>query len=116
MSDRARRAILERRAAFIAAAVASLGAGLSSACDNRARACLSAVPDESAKHVTAPDAAIAPPAEEIGPQPCLSESPIPCLSPPMPSDAGPAPIPCLSIAMPRDAGPRPPKRPGDPID
>jgi hypothetical protein len=103
MSDRARRTILERRAAFIAAAVASMGAAAS--CDPRANACLSATPDESAKHVTPADVGV----PDTSPRVCLTESPEPCLSPPMPRDAGPMPVPCLSIAMPRDAGVKPPK-------
>lgn len=95
MSDRTRLAILERRRAFVAAALASIGAV--SGCDDRPKVCLSAVPLESApkQPPQPPDAGAL-----AAPEPCLSE-------PAHPPDAGPIPIACLSVAMPRDAGPGP---------
>lgn len=96
----ARRVILERRAAFIAAAVASIGAA--SGCDDRPRVCLSAAPEDAAKLV--PGTALPPPPADAAPRPCLTESPEPCLSIALPHDAGPRPIACLSVARPRDGG------------
>lgn len=85
MSDRTRLTILERRRAFVAAALASIGAV--SGCDDRPKVCLSAVPLESAPR---------PPPEAVDAQ---------VVAPP--PDVGPQAIPCLSVAMPRDAGPGP---------
>ncbi len=94
--------ILERRRAFIAAAVASIGAV--SGCEEKPRVCLAAVSDETrAKPTPTPpepaDAGVLTP-----PMVCLSE---PAHRP----DAGPRPVPCLSIAAPSDAGPKPPATP-----
>jgi hypothetical protein len=106
-SSDSRRRILERRAAFVAAAIASMGAA---GC--QPQVCLSPVADEKTSKPAAPDAA-PPPAVEAGPEPCLSEAPMPCLSPPpvivdagpppkpMP-DAGAKPHPCLKMPPPHD--------------
>lgn len=96
----AKRKILERRAAFVAAAIASVGAV---ACEGP-KVCLSAAPEEPKKPLPEPkDTGVEP--EEIGPAACLSEAPMPCLSPPpLPVDAGKAPHdagkprPCLKMA------------------
>jgi len=88
MNDDARRKILERRAAFVAAAIASVAA---TSCE-RTDPCLSAVPTEMNKP-SAPDATVT--GTEAGPSVCLSEAPMPCLSPPLPPDAG-MPHACLS--------------------
>lgn len=84
MSDRTRRAILERRRAFVAAALASLGTV--SACEERPKVCLAAVSDESQPRPATSPSVVAP--EDAGPP-----------------DVGPIPVACLSVAMPRDAGP-----------
>lgn len=102
-----RRKILERRAAFVAAAIGAIAAGADC---SRAQACLSAVPEEKTK--PGPDAATpieagTNPHPDPHPEPCLSEVPTP------PPDA-PTPMPCLKIAMPRDAGP-PAKKDAAPI-
>lgn len=85
--DAVKKAILARRARFIAAAVASVGI----ACGKTTK-------------------------EDAPPVPCLSvpldydAQPLPCLTPTVAdagapaADAG-APVPCLSVAMPKDAGP-----------
>ena len=105
MSDRTRRTILERRAAFLAAAVASIGAA--SACDelSKARACLSATADPSARPLAPPaDAAPAAPPDDGPPD---EGPPMPCLSIAVPADA--APIACLGPMPLHDAGSGPPK-------
>lgn len=114
MPDDARRRILERRAAFVAAALASLGAG----CDHPQP---TAVRDP-AQHPLEADGGAASTEDAAPPMPCLEVSeppdadagppPMPCLSPVyVPPDAGgtvatppPPPMPCLSIARPPDAG------------
>lgn len=101
MSD-ARRKILERRAAFVAAALASMGA-----VSCQPQVCLSAVADDASPRPTPPDTSSPPVPEEVGPAACLSEAPMPCLSPPpmivdaappRKPDAGPKPQPCLKMA------------------
>jgi hypothetical protein len=104
MADDARRRILERRAAFIAAAIASLAT--TSCEETQPKVCLSALPDEKAKSVPTGtvDASSADPDAELGPAPCLSEVPYPKAT----ADAGARdarPRPCLKMALPRDAGP-----------
>lgn len=97
MTD-ARRKILERRAAFVAAAIGAIAAGADC---TKPQPCLSAVPEEKYK----PDAGATPDAsaasgddaELAQPTPCLSEAPAP------PPDA-PKPMPCLKIAPPKDSG------------
>ncbi len=83
--------ILERRAVFIAAALAATASG----CEDKPLVCLSAVADEYRDATTtAPDAGGTPPD-------AAAEPPMPCLSIAMPTDAG-HPRPCLKVAMPRD--------------
>jgi hypothetical protein len=103
--DDAKKAILARRARFIAAAM--VGAGISVSCSNKdspPQVCLSVAIDQDA----------GPPP---GPSVCLSPIPSPCLSvaPPQPEapdagatirDAGAPPRPCLSQ--------RPPSKPPKP--
>ena len=97
MSDDAKKAILARRAKFIAAAVASVGIACGKTPMSSPEPCLSIAVDHDA-----------------APMPCLSMP----LRPPdagatAPADAGsdaeagpkPIPMPCLSVRMPpRDAG------------
>ena len=97
MSDDARKKILERRAAFVAAAIASIAA--TSSCEPKPaispEPCLSVMPDETGPR-EAEDAAVE--VVEVGPTP--EPHPAVCLSPmPPPADAGPKPIPqpCLSV-------------------
>lgn len=98
--------ILERRALFVAAALAAS----TTSCEDKAKACLSAVANEYK------DASTAAPADVGVPMPCLTvmvsedagPPPMaPCLSVPMPHDAGPTPKVCLSVVAPRDAGAAP---------
>lgn len=98
MSEESRRKILERRAAFVAAALATVGAA---SCERNPLVCLSPVPNEDLRDsgaTTSPDTA--PPEVDARP------------------DVAPMGVPCLSVAMPRDAGvpdtkppPKPPKPP-----
>jgi len=107
MSD-ARGKILERRARFLAAAVATVGIGTASC---KPQPCLSQVAPQT-DATSMPDD-VAP--EEPPPAPCLSvaypeesgaepdaltaASPMPCLSQtPPPQDAGPKPQPCLKVS------------------
>ncbi|MBL8718901.1 MAG: hypothetical protein JNL79_23160 [Myxococcales bacterium] len=115
MSDEPRRRILERRARFVTAAIASAGLA---AC----RPCLSIEPLDGdarfdaggADATTQPDAAAQ---VDAGSPETGSPPPVPCLSP-VPADtgtqaipdagsqgsaadAGPAPMPCLKIAPPK---------------
>lgn len=107
--DEARKKILARRAAFVAAALATVACGK----ENVPQPCLSPPPlppgDGGApteQPLVTPDAQ--PPVEPPPPQPCLSPMP----HPPRDTDGGvqlPPPRPCLSIKMPDppDAGPPP---------
>jgi hypothetical protein len=97
--DDVRRKILQRRAVFVAAAVAAVAGG----CENPSVPAIQkdTVPGLAGK--TAPaDAEVLP--ADAGP-PAHPTSVIPCLSPPLPKmDAGPRPIACLKVAAPKDAG------------
>lgn len=95
MSDDVRRKILERRAAFVAAAFASI-----SACERTETTSVSPVSSEMSKGA---DASISVDAS-IGPAVCLSESPQPCLAPPPLPTTDARPIACLSPPRPK---PRP---------
>lgn len=101
-----RRAILRRRAMFVASALS--GIALLDAC-SRPQPCLSVIPipppEVSVPDAPAPDAtaALAPEAGMPEPIPCLSVA-IP--EEPPPDAAAPTPMPCLSVARPRDAGAR----------
>lgn len=99
MSDDARRRILERRAAFVAAC-ASLAVG---ACD-KPQPCLSVTALPTGETKKQPDAGATGDATVVGPAVCLSESPHPCLDI-VPEDA--RPHPCLSKPRPKDASPTP---------
>ncbi len=97
-----RRRILERRAAFVAAAVAAVA---TASCERNPLVCLSAVPlDEGPKPTPPPDAA-APPVVDAAPE--IGATAVPCLSIAMPPrDAGPPdakPHPCLKM-LPPDSG------------
>jgi hypothetical protein len=106
VSDDAKRAILARRARFVAAALAGV-----SACDpkpSEPQVCLSQIyiPEADADAPTVADAGarIEGDAGEEPPRPCLSPLP-----PPRDEDAGAAepPRPCLSVVyVPPDAGAR----------
>ena len=106
--DGAKRAILARRARFIAAAVTGAGLSLGACREAGPEVCLSAVPvDEKNKGTGTPPADAgavdsgadtgegwdAPPMPCLSPAVCLSESPMPT-----------KPTVCLKPAMPRDAG------------
>ena len=102
MSDDARSKIVQRRARFLAAAVATVGIGAVSCSP---RPCLSQVQPrtdatpsyEDSGTITTPTASDA----DVPPQPCLSV---------LPPDEDPAPHPCLSVSPPQpdpDAGPQP---------
>ena len=123
MGDDPRKRILERRARFVAAAIASAGLA---GCE-RPQSCLQVITpvpeamdagkatNDASEVDTAPDATAATP-----PQPCLDVAPMPCLSPMPPPppdagatkdtgskaggtskpDAGPPPMPCLKVAPP----------------
>jgi hypothetical protein len=114
-----RRAILGRKAMFIASAMS--GMALLDGC-TRPLPCLSVIPNPPADVAAGPDATAL-----LVPEAGLPE-PTPCLSVAIPEDATEvlAPeagltslMPCLSFAAPRDAGARgdagrPPRRPPDP--
>ncbi len=96
----AKRAILARRARFIATALASVGVtALEMAACKENKEGAYPVDAEMRPASTETTAAASSPQNEAGPQPCLSEStapaPAPCLSIAPPADAGPAPRPCL---------------------
>lgn len=124
--DAGKRAILARRARFVALALASAGLGAHEA--SCARVCLSAVPSNPNEAGPAPeidagdagdaaqaaDATQAAAAPEAGADARTTDAatpvPMPCLSPmpPPPREAGPPPMVCLSVRPPqRDAGPAP---------
>lgn len=91
MSDEARKKILERRATFVAAAIASIAASCEHKPPISAEPCLSVQPYEAG------------PPEDTGTEPTAppDAEPIPCLSPALPpEDAGPPPkpMPCLKVA------------------
>lgn len=119
MSDEPRRRILERRARFVTAAIASAGLA---AC----RPCLSMVPPDGDAQADAGGADATAQAEATSPDTGTPPPPMPCLSPMVPDtgtadtgtstadggsqahkpDAqGPAPMPCLKVAPPK---PQPP--------
>lgn len=80
---------------FVAAALAASSSG----CEDKPKVCLAAVADEYR------DATWTPPGADAGTH-IAAEPPHPCLSPPLPPDAGPPPVVCLKISPPRrDAGP-----------
>ena len=112
-----RRAILGRKAMFIASAMS--GMALLDGCSRPPpQPCLSMVPYTPTAVAAAPDATAV-----MMPEGGMPE-PMPCLSISMPEDAAvamtpeagmPAPMPCLSVARPRDAGARRDARPpGEP--
>jgi len=106
--DEDRRAILRRKALFIASAMS--GMALLDGC-SRPQPCLSMVPIPR-PDVTAPDAPAPDATAVMMPEAGMPE-PIPCLSvalpeEPPPDAAIPTPMPCLSIAAPpRTRRPRP---------
>lgn len=92
MSDEARKKILERRATFVAAAIASLAASCEHKPPISAEPCLSAPPYEAGT-----------PEDTSEPTATQDAEPLPCLSPmPPKEDAGPPPppipAPCLKVA------------------
>ncbi len=103
--DRTRKAILARRARFVAAALTATLGGV--ACDREKEAIAPdpAKTDHDAGALTTVDAI----AETTGDAPQRPDAvPIPCLAPPPPRDAGlpppgagPKPLPCLKVAMPK---------------
>lgn len=115
VSDDARRRILERRAAFVAAALASVGVA---ACDRSApRPCLEPLPANETRDAHPADAAAAPAPQTSngapdapGPQPlpCLNvwipppdAAPMPCLSEPATPPHPPGAAPCLAPPLPK---------------
>lgn len=97
--DDARKRILERRARFVAAAVASLAVG---GCE-RPQPCLSAVPLETRDSGTADTSAAG--SATVQQEEADTGAPMPCLSPP-PMMTTATPAPCLS--------PMPPPKPKAP--
>src|SRR5438132_536450 len=104
MSDDARKLILQRRAKFVAAAVASVGIGAAS-CEKEGpppNVCLSQAPTQVDSGATGSesDTGASTTATDTGqpPMPCLSVAypDPPPDDPANPSDAGPPPQPCLA--------------------
>jgi hypothetical protein len=116
-----RRAILGRKAMFIASAMSGM-ALLDGCARPRPEPCLSVIPNAAPDVTAPPDATVL-----LVPEAGLPE-PTPCLSVAIPEDATevlapvaemPSPMPCLSMVAPRDAGARrdegrPPRRRPDP--
>ncbi len=105
MSSRDR--ILARRAAFVAAALATLPAACSKSEDGEIGAPADEANKAKKKPAPAPDAepvpCLAVPLEDAG---VADVAPMPCLSPP-PADAGVYPKVCLSIRPPDAGAPKP---------
>lgn len=98
-------AILARRAAFVAAALAAMGVA---SCTTNPSGPIPAL-EPPPPHAS--DASVPQPATTSIPAPCLSPRPMP--PPDEPDAGGPAPMPCLSMPAPmpclKPVAPKPPK-------
>ncbi len=105
MSDDARKAILSRRARFVAAALTAVGTSAMDGC--KPQPCLEPTPVDAEMRAAPADAGTAPVDKKSDAAEETMAPPEPCLKIAMPQDAGPPPMPCLSVALPPDGGPVP---------